>query len=102
VTTDHVLVEAWLVVNRRLGFSAAERLLEAVRASTSLELVGPADLEKGWAIGAAFPDQEFSIVDRTSFAVMERLGVHRVLAYDAHFAIYRFGRDRRRAFELVR
>jgi predicted nucleic acid-binding protein len=102
VTTDHVLVETWLLVNGRLGFSAAEQVLEETRAAATLELVGSPDLEKALAIPEAFPDQEFSLVDRTSFAVMERLGVHRVVVYDAHFAVYRFGRDRRRAFEVVR
>ena len=60
------------------------------------------DLEVAWAIGEAFPDQDFSIVDRTSFAVMQRLGVHRVASFDADFAVYRFGRGRNRAFEIVR
>src|SRR6266511_1608192 len=57
-----------------------------------------ADLEAAWAIGQAFPDQDFSIVDRTSFAVMERWGVHRVTTFDDDFAVYRFGHDRTRAF----
>ena len=67
-----------------------------------MEYVGAADLEAAWAIGQAFPDQGFSIVGRTSFAVMERLGVHRVATFDDDFAVYRFGRDRRRAFTVVR
>jgi uncharacterized protein len=91
-----------LLVNRWLGFETAQQTVEAVRDSTSLEFVGAADFEKALAIAEAFPDQQFSIVDRTSFALMERLGVHRVIAYDADFAVYRFGRDRRRAFEVVR
>jgi predicted nucleic acid-binding protein len=33
---------------------------------------------------------------------MQRLGVHRVATFDDDFAVYRFGRDRRRAFEIVR
>lgn len=96
------MVETWLLVNRWLGFETAQRTLEALKDSTSLEFVGAADLEKAIAIAEAYPDQEFSLVDRTSFAVMERLGVYRALAYDAHFAVYRFGRGRRRAFEVVR
>ena len=43
------------------------------------------NLEVAWAIGERFPDQDFSIVDRTSFAVMERLGVRRVAAFDSDF-----------------
>jgi uncharacterized protein len=102
VTTDHVLVETWLLVNNRLGFAAAEQVSNGIRASTSLEIISRADLEKAGEIAEAFPDQAFSVVDRTSFAAMERLGLHRVVAYDDHFAVYRFGRDRRGAFELVR
>jgi predicted nucleic acid-binding protein len=51
----------------------------------------------GWA-----KKDEGGIVDRTSFAVMERLGVHRAAAFDDDFAVYRFGRRWERAFEVVR
>jgi predicted nucleic acid-binding protein len=61
-----------------------------------------ADLERAWEIGEAFPDQSFSIVDRTSFAIMERLGITRAASFDDDFAIYRYGRERNRAFEIVR
>jgi hypothetical protein len=33
---------------------------------------------------------------------MQRLGVFRAAALDEHFAIFRFGRQRNRAFEIVR
>jgi predicted nucleic acid-binding protein len=41
-------------------------------------------------------------VDRTSFAVMERLGIIRAASFDADFAVYRYGRKRDRAFEVLR
>jgi predicted nucleic acid-binding protein len=103
VTTDHVLVETWLLLRHRLSRDAAERFWSGLkRGVAAIEAVTGTDLEVAWAIGEAFADQEFSIVDRTSFAVMERLGVHRVTTFDHDFAIYRFGRGRRRAFEVVR
>ena len=103
VTTDHVLVECWLLLQRRLGIPVANRFWATVRAgAANVEQVTPADLEAAWAIGERFADQSFSIVDRTSFAVMERLGVHRALAFDDDFAVYRFGPRRERAFELLR
>ena len=37
-----------------------------------------------------------------SFAVMERLGLTRVASFDRDFAIYRYGRNRTRAFEVLR
>jgi hypothetical protein len=46
--------------------------------------------------------QSFSIVARTSFAVMRRLGVLRAATLDEHFAVFRFGPGRNRAFEIVR
>lgn len=103
VTTDHVLVEAWLLLQRRLGPQIAERFWEGLRSGAArIELVGPADLERAWSIGIDFPDQGFSIVDRTSFAVMQRLGVLRAASFDDDFAIFRFGSKRERAFDVVR
>jgi predicted nucleic acid-binding protein len=61
-----------------------------------------ADMRVAWAIGDVFKDQDFSVVDRTSFAVMERLGVSRAASFDRDFAIYRYGRNRDRAFEVLR
>ena len=103
VTTDHVLVECWLLILRRLGLEIANRFWEGLRRGGAIvESVTAADLETAWAIGEAFPDQTFSIVDRTSFAVMQRLGLHRAATFDDHFAVFRFGRNRDRAFEIVR
>lgn len=103
ITSDHVLVESWLLVRHRLGRDAAERFWSAIRGgAATVESVGSADLEVAWSIGQAFADQDFSIVDRTSFAVMQRLGVLRAATFDDDFAIYRFGPRRDRAFEVVR
>jgi predicted nucleic acid-binding protein len=103
VTTDHVLVETWVLLRHRLGRSAAERFWTGLRdGAAEIEAVTTADLAVAWAIGESFPDQDFSIVDRTCFAVMQRLGLRRVAAFDEDFAVYRFGRARRQAFEVVR
>lgn len=102
LTSDHVVVETWLLIRRRLGREAADRFWVGIRSgAVEVEHVGPADLEVAWGIGSAFPDQDFSIVDRTSFAVMQRLGSHRVASLDNDFAIYRFGPRRERAFEVL-
>ena len=103
VTSDHVLVESWFLIGHRLGRSAAEQFWEALRrGAAAIELVVAADLEVAFLMGADFPDQDFSIVDRTSFAVMQRVGIFRAATLDEHFAIFRFGRQRDRAFEIVR
>ncbi len=102
-TTDHVLVETWLLIRNRLHRQAADQFWEGIRNGVStVEPVGLADLESAWQIGLSFPDQDFSLVDRTSFAVMRRLGVERAASFDNHFAVFRYGPKLRYAFEIVR
>src|SRR6202521_5773124 len=103
VTTDHVLIETWTLIRNRIRRQAAERFWEAMRGGVALvEPVGAADMEAAWQIGIAYRDQDFSIVDRTSFAVMRRLGIERAASFDHDFAIFRFGPNRRRAFTILR
>lgn len=103
ITTDHVLVETWLLIQRRLGQPTADAFWGRVRAGiVTPEPVVAADMEAAWQLGEAYVDQAFSIVDRTSFAVMLRLGVHRAASFDKDFAVFRFGARRERAFEIIR
>lgn len=102
MTSDHVLVESWRLLRDRLGFEAAERFWDGLRLGpAAVEPVREADLEAAWRIGRDFAGQELSLVDRTSFAVMERLGLTRAVTFDRDFAIYRYGARRDRAFEIV-
>jgi len=103
VTSDHVLVETWTLLRRRLRRQAAERFWEGLRGGVAaIEPTGVADLEAAWQIGVSYRDQDFSIVDRTSFAVMRRLGIDRAASFDDAFAIFRFGPNRRGAFTILR
>lgn len=103
LTTDHILAETWLLLRHRLGRPAAERFWGGLRSSgVILECVTSADLETAYATGVAFADQDSSVVDRTSFAVMERLRLERVATLDSDFAVYRYGARRERAFTVVR
>jgi uncharacterized protein len=103
VTSDHVLVETWTLLHHKLGRRVAERFWDGLRSGIAMvEPIGLADLEAAWEIGASWQDQDFSIVDRTSFAVMRRLGLERVASLDEHFGVFRFGPRRRQAFSVVR
>ncbi len=103
LVTDHVLLETWTLLRNRIHRNAAEAFWEEIRSGiASIELVGLADLEAAWQIGLSFPDQDFSLVDRTSFAVMRRLGLERAASFDNHFAIFRYGPKQRHAFEILR
>jgi predicted nucleic acid-binding protein len=102
VTSDHVLVETWTLLHHKLDRKAGERFWEGLRSGIAvIEAVTLADLEVAWDIGVSWRDQDFSIVDRTSFAVMRRLGIDRVASFDAHFAVFRFGPKRRQSFQVL-
>ena len=103
VTTGHVLIESWRLIRARIHARAAESFWGGLRAGVAvIQPVLAADLEVAWEIGRAFEDQGFSVVDRTSFAVMRRLGIHRVAAFDDDFAVYRYGRGKQKSFDVVR
>lgn len=102
VTSDHVLVETWTLLHHKLDRKAAEQFWEGLRSGIAIvETVTLADLEAAWEIGASWRDQDFSIVDRTSFAVMRRLGIDRVASLDTHFAVFRFGPKHRLSFQVL-
>lgn len=101
VTSDHVLIETWYLSASRLGHDVAEQLADGIRGGIArVEAAQLADLEVASTINQQFPDQQFSIVDRTSWAVMRRLGLSDAIAFDTDFAIYRFGPNRRQAFTV--
>lgn len=100
-TTDHVLVECWFLIASRLGRDKALAFWDGLRTGiVSIVPVQSSDLETAHKILAEFTDQDFSLVDATSFAVMERLGEHEVFAFDEHFRVYRFGPGRKRIFKV--
>lgn len=101
ITTDHVVVECWLLLRARLGYDAANRFWDSlVGGLAALAGLSSADLIRAREIADAWRDQEFSFVDCTSFAFIERLGLERALAFDGHFRVFRFGPGRRRQLKL--
>ncbi len=102
VTTDHVLVECWFLIGSRLGREAAIRFWDGIRSGIVAVLqVTLHDLDHAREAIGRFPDQRLSLVDGTSFAVMEREGIERAFTFDSHFGIYRFGEDNKRRFTVV-
>ena len=93
VSHAFVVVEASALIGRRLPWEASEQLLDGILPVIDVETVD-ADL---FASAAGSYRQSgsarISLVDRTSFALMERRGIHRAFAFDEDFA--------REGFELV-
>lgn len=102
VTTDHVVVETWFLIRARLGRDAALEFWDAMESGVvTVAGVSSADFVRGRRIARDWPDQAFSIVDCTSFAVIERLRIHEAFSFDVHFRVYRYGRAREKALRIV-
>ena len=102
VTTALIVAETWTLISARMGRGVALTFRETLRdTKTPILAVEATDLEAGWHIAQAFPDQTFSFVDCTTFAVMERTGITDAFAFDAHFLVYRYGPQRRCSFHRL-
>jgi len=102
VTTDYVLLECWFLISGHLGREEAISFWDGLRSGiVDIINVSAEDLTAAHGIIDRFPDQEFSLVDACSFAVMERERIKTVFTFDSHFRVYRFGRDNKRYFEVV-
>ena len=102
VTSNLVLAEGWLLLRSRLGREAALSFWSTIRAgAAALASVEPQDLERAWAIASDFGDQDFSLVDCTSFALIERLGIRQAFSFDRDFVVFRFGPRRTEHLEVL-
>ena len=101
-TTDHVFLEAWFLIRARLGRPAAMGFWDAIETGLVTILgVTARDLLRGHWIAREWADQDFSIVDCTSFAIMERVGIDQAFAFDAHFKVVRLGSRRTHALTIL-
>ena len=103
-TTDHVLVETWAVARSRRHRAAADELVATILDRDIAEVLTatPQDIATALRIGETFADQDFSMVDRTSWAVMERCGITEAVAFDIDFSVYRYGPGLHQAFTIHR
>jgi len=88
VTTNLVVAETQILLLRRVSRDAALRFVRQVGAPPNVVVRSTAALEaaalKDWL--EPFEDQEFSLADAVSFAVMRERGIREALALDRHFA----------------
>jgi uncharacterized protein len=101
ITSNFVVSEVYTLLMRRLGQKIALSYVNGIRSgSTTLIRVTVDDEERAREMLQQYRDQDFSYVDATSFAVMERLNIGVFFAFGTHFSIFRTRRGK--AFSDVR
>ena len=90
LTSEYVFVESWALIHHKLGKAASQNFWKTVRTNIfPLQRVTALDLERAWEIFNKYNDQDFSLVDCTSFAIMERLQLEDAFTFDHHFSMFR-------------
>jgi predicted nucleic acid-binding protein len=86
VTTNFVLAEMHALLLVRVGRGHAIRSLLGIdRSDTVVVRVAEEDERRAREILVRYDDKDFTLVDATSFAVMERLGITEAFTFDHHF-----------------
>jgi predicted nucleic acid-binding protein len=85
MTTDYVRLEAWALIQRRLGLAAARKFSEALLPVMDIHRVTEGDFATAahWLFTANRRD--VGLVDATSFAVMRRESIDVAFTFDRHF-----------------
>ncbi len=86
--TNFLVAEAHGLLVSRLGVAVARRWV--LESRWPVERLAAEDEERARDILRRFDDQDYSYVDATSFAVMERLKLAEALTFDGHFVRYGF------------
>ena len=88
VTTNLVLAESHALLLRRIDRGVARAFLAGARAAPNVVVYSSSRLEavaeSDWL--TRYDDQNFSLVDAVSFAVMTERGITEALTLDRHFA----------------
>lgn len=88
VTTNLAIAEAYIVIRRALGHTAAVTFLDGLSASARIEKVysEPTLEMEAERILRQYADRDFSYADAVSFALMHQRGLTDAFAFDQHFA----------------
>jgi predicted nucleic acid-binding protein len=93
VTTNLVVAETHALLLSRVGREAALAFLKGARQEPTRVIESTPSLEaraqEEWI--ERFADQDFTLTDAVSFAVMRERRIERALALDRHFAVAGFG-----------
>ena len=90
VTSNYIFDEILTLLQVRVGPSIAipfgQKLWD--QEVSALVRITEEDEEKAWRVFRQYADKGFSFTDCTSFALLERLDINTVFAFDDHFVQY--------------
>jgi predicted nucleic acid-binding protein len=90
ITTNYILIEVVaLFSSRRLRVPHADLIAAVTLIKTEpdirIEHIDAVTDEEAWRLVVSRPDKRWSLVDASSFVIMQRLGVTEALTADHHF-----------------
>jgi uncharacterized protein len=87
VTTNLVVAEAQITIRRALGHQSAMRFLNSLRQSSRIARIYSDEAREltAEAILAQYADQDFSLADAVSFALMRQRQIVEAFTFDRHF-----------------
>lgn len=90
LTTDYVRLEAWALLQRRLGLTAVQKLNDQFLPVLDLHHVTESQFATAKTLVLASGRKALSLVDATSFVVMREEAMEHVFAFDRHFREHGF------------
>ena len=90
-TSDYVLSETYTLLRIRTSHRlAAEFMKRFPQSETEIIRITEEIEDKAKGIFLKYSDKRFSFVDCTSFALIEKFKIEKILTFDHHFLEYRF------------
>jgi uncharacterized protein len=92
ITTGYILAEMHILLRRRINAEVAADFLQKVNESPRIQIEFPgSEIEQAAKqILVRFQDQDFSLTDAISFALMKEKGLNEAFSFDQHFSIAGF------------
>jgi len=92
VTTNLVIAETYTLIRYRGGYLPAMNFLKMIKQSKQiLRIYAEANMDnQAETILQRYADQDFSLTDAVSFAIMRERGIKEVFGFDHHFLIIGF------------
>ena len=85
VTSNYILVEAFALMQNRLGLEAVRGFQEDILTLVNIEFVSPEMHRSGMSALLSASRRSLSLVDCVSFELMRSSGIKTVFAFDNHF-----------------